>query len=537
MKRTSLALRTALIWCDEVMHDVVLDKPTTITIGHVGKPTFIVPELGLPREFAIIRPGNRGYLLTLGDRMRGTVCIDGKETKVAEFVARGDGHNGELVGGFRAAQVSGKDWGVIELDESGDYKLFFQFVTVEDAQPFFTKQVIAAGVAGYLVSTLVLGLINYLKLTDLDYTLFGSDTLMKVAESLFRGAIFTTAALALASLGYAIARQDEGAQVSLGFSVLLHAAFLVATFKLYQGGNDWVYPGSRELTGTYLVTRLEPEQPPEPAKPVAGAKKEQTAAAATPEKPKNTATKNDEGAAGGKGEKERARDPNAKDVPPAPPKVALFEGKNVKTIDNIINHNLDTSLSKFTGIKGDTLTRGDLGFGPGGGTGVGAGTGTGTTRGSKGHGNGGGGDAQGDFVTNKGKIDTGGNRPGGGNCANPPCGTGMKEVKLTTSGPEGDFGGLTEEEIKRVIMARAGLFKACYQKELNRNPGLGGTLKMQFVISGDGTVKSARNAGGSTLKNDEVESCVNSNLMRLKFPAKGGTSNVKWPFVYSQGGG
>lgn len=536
MSGKTIALRTALIWCDEVMEDVVLEKATTITLGHSGKPTFIVPDLGLPKKFAIVRPGNRGYLLTLGARMRGTICLDGKETKVADFVAHGDG-NGDSVGGFRAAQISGKDWGVIDLDESGDYKLFFQFVPVEDAQPFFTPKVIAAGIAGYLISTLVLGAIFFFKLRDPQYALLSSDTLTKLPEALFRGAVFTTAALALGSLGYAITRQDEGAQSSLGFSVLLHAAFLVATFKLYQGGNDWVYPGSRELTGTYLVTRLEPEQPPEPPKPVAGAKQEQTAAAATPDKPKNTATKNDQGAAGGKGEKERARDPDAKDVPPAPPKVALFEGKNVKTIDNIINHNLDTSLSKFTGIKGDTLKRGDLGFGPGGGTGVGAGNGTGTTRGSKGHGNGGGGDVEGDFVTNKGKIDTGGNRPGGGTCATPPCGTGMKEVKIAVGTGEGEFNGLTEEEIKRVIMSRSGLFKACYQKELNRNPGLGGTLKMQFVISGDGTVKSARNAGGSTLKNDEVESCVNSNLMRLKFPAKGGTSNVKWPFVYSQGGG
>ncbi|HEY1585375.1 MAG TPA: hypothetical protein VGH63_06770, partial [Polyangia bacterium] len=87
----SVALRTALIWRDEVMDDVVLEKPTSITVGHVGKPTFVVPDLGLPKPFAIVRPGNRGYLLTLGDRMRGKICIDGREKDVAEFVARGDG--------------------------------------------------------------------------------------------------------------------------------------------------------------------------------------------------------------------------------------------------------------------------------------------------------------------------------------------------------------------------------------------------------------------------------------------------------------
>src|SRR5512142_657574 len=134
----TVALRTALIWHDEVMDDVVTEKPTKITVGSAGKPTFIVPDLGLPKTFAIVRPGNRGYLLTLGERMRGTICIDGEKKQVADFVR----HN--AAAGFAATPISGRDWGVIDLDESGDYKLFFQFVPVEDAtaQPFFTKQVL-----------------------------------------------------------------------------------------------------------------------------------------------------------------------------------------------------------------------------------------------------------------------------------------------------------------------------------------------------------------------------------------------------------
>jgi len=529
----TVALRTALIWRDEVMQDVVLEQPAKITVGHIGKPTFTVPDIGLPKEFAIVRPGNRGYLLTLGENMRGTISLDGRETDVAEFVSRGDG---EVVGGFRATPISGKDWGVVDLDHSGDFKLFFQFVPLEDAQPFFTPQVITAGIGGYLLATFVLAGLFFAKLPEPDYTLFGSDMLMKVAEALFRGAAFSAGALALATVIWWVTRQDEGSQASLGFSVLLHASILVGTYVAYTGGNPFVYPGSRDLTASYLVTRLEPETPPPPPKPVAGAKKEQTAAAATPEKPKNTATRNEEGASGGKGEHERARDPNAKDVPPAPPKVAFFEDKNKKVLDNLIDHNLDTSLSKFTGIKGDTLKRGDLGFGPGTGTGVGEGNGTGTTRGSKGHGNGGGGDAEGDFVSNKGKIDTGKERPGGGTCAKPPCGTGMKEVKVALSDPEGDFGGLTAEEINRVVKARAGVFRACYQHELNRSPGLGGKLVVHFVIGGDGAVKSAKTAGGSSLRNDDVENCVTSNIMRLKFPAKGGQANVNYPFVFQPGG-
>jgi len=50
------ALRVALIWHDEVMSDVVLEKPRAITLGSEGKSTFVVPEIGLPAKFAIVLP-------------------------------------------------------------------------------------------------------------------------------------------------------------------------------------------------------------------------------------------------------------------------------------------------------------------------------------------------------------------------------------------------------------------------------------------------------------------------------------------------
>ena len=212
-----------------------------------------------------------------------------------------------------------------------------------------------------------------------------------------------------------------------------------------------------------------------------------------------------------------------------------MEGKNRKILDDI-DKNLNTGLAKFGAIKGDEMKRGDLGFGPGNGTGVGGGNGPGTTRGSKGAGTGGGGDVEGDFESKKGPISTGGVRPGGGNCAKPPCGTSPKEVSIVLKDPEGDFGGLTAEEINRVVQARKGIFRACYQGELNRTPGLGGKLIVNFQIGGDGIVKSAKIAGGSSMRNSTVEGCVTSNIMRLKFPAKGGLANVNYPFLFQPGG-
>jgi hypothetical protein len=516
------ALRTALIWHDEVMEDLVLDKPRRITLGQSGKSTFVVPEIGLPPKFAIVRPGNRGYLLTLGERMRGKICVGGVEKDIAELVKREGGS-----GGFCAASISGRDWGVIDLDESGHYKLFFQFVTIDDPPQFFTKPVLIAGGIGYIISSAALTLLWYLKGVAID-------------EAAFRGAGLSTLAMVVGGIVWSMVRQDTESQASLAFSVVLHGALLFMTYQLYDGENPFVWPGPRSLTGNYLVTRIDKEEPPEP-KPqptVSGKQQQQAAAAATKDPPKKTATKGEEGRAGGKGETERARDPNAKDAPPEAPKVQFFEDKNKKILDNIIDRNLATSLTKFTGIKGDTLTKGSLGFGAGAGTGVGPGEGTGTRTGSKKGGSGGGGNVEGDFVTGPGRIDTGANRPGGGNCKGAGCGTGPRQVSVGFAEASGDFGGLTAEEIDRVVKARAGIFRACYQKELNHTPGLGGKLVVHFRIGGDGIVQpgNTSTAGGTTLHNDTVEQCVKSNVNRLKFPAKGGIANVNYPFVFTQGG-
>jgi hypothetical protein len=314
-----------------------------------------------------------------------------------------------------------------------------------------------------------------------------------------------------------------------------HAALLYMTYVVYNGINPFVYPGSPDLTGQYIKSRLD-EKPPEEEKPketVAVAK--QDAAPKSESKEKNTATKNDQGASGGKGDTERARTTKPNEDKGDPPKVAFFEDKNRKYIDNVLDRNLSTSLSKFNGILGDQNKAGSSGFGHGTGHGVGDElNGFGTTRGSKGHGTGGGGNAEGDFVSNKGPISMGKDRAAG-NCVGKDCkGNGPKEINVKLEEPTGDFNGLSKEEIDRVVKARAGIFRACYQKELNHTPGLGGKLVMHFVIAADGGVKSASTAGGS-LRNAGVEDCINNNIMRLKFPAKGGAI-VNYPFVFSQGG-
>src|SRR5262249_8647356 len=159
------------------------------------------------------------------------------------------------------------------------------------------------------------------------------------------------------------------------------------------------------LTGSYLVTRIEPEEPKKPPEEKKVAQAAAPAASKEGQKEKvNSATKGREGKAGGEGKEPRARDPNAKeDEKPAPPPGALMTDKNRHVLDNVVATMPD--LGNFTGLPGPRQ-RGGIGSGTGKGTGFGPGEGTGTTRGSHGTGPGGGGSVEGDFQS-QGKIDVG----------------------------------------------------------------------------------------------------------------------------------
>lgn len=132
----SSRLRVAYVWRDEVMADVVARKPRKITLGTRGRATFVVPDLGLPNRFPVLKPGSRGYLLTLGKEMTGRLCLGGEETDVAEFLRRGGGERASAKqDSFRATNVAPGDWGVVHLDGVGDHSLFFQYVKADPPVP------------------------------------------------------------------------------------------------------------------------------------------------------------------------------------------------------------------------------------------------------------------------------------------------------------------------------------------------------------------------------------------------------------------
>jgi Ca-activated chloride channel family protein len=96
------------------------------------------------------------------------------------------------------------------------------------------------------------------------------------------------------------------------------------------------------------------------------------------------------------------------------------------------------------------------------------------------------------------------------------------------------LGALDRSLIDAVIQRHMNQVRYCYQRELTRNPALGGKVVMKFVIGPDGTVSTAE-VKTSTLGNAAVESCLVGRFLRMQFPTPSGSGNVvvSYPFVFA----
>ncbi len=94
--------------------------------------------------------------------------------------------------------------------------------------------------------------------------------------------------------------------------------------------------------------------------------------------------------------------------------------------------------------------------------------------------------------------------------------------------PQIAFGPIGDDGVQRVIRSRAGIFRACYQRELNNNPTLSGRLDVTITVALDGTVSDAL-VGGSL--GDNVATCVYQQLRRLRFPA-GTSATYRIPMLF-----
>ena len=180
-----------------------------------------------------------------------------------------------------------------------------------------------------------------------------------------------------------------------------------------------------------------------------------------------------------------------------------------------------------TGLKG-------VGGG-GGGTGAGVVFGSGTLDTGWGAGKGGG---YGSGTGGPGGPGSGGNGrggTGGGTGTGNGTGSGEKGVGFVTGAPTA-HGGLTAEQVRRVVMAHQGALRACYDSELARNPNLRGGVTMTWNIDPSGAVTSAA-VGSSTMSNPRVEGCVQRQVKSWKFPSSDSATNVAaYPFKFGIGG-
>jgi hypothetical protein len=98
------------------------------------------------------------------------------------------------------------------------------------------------------------------------------------------------------------------------------------------------------------------------------------------------------------------------------------------------------------------------------------------------------------------------------------------------------IGGLTADEVGRIIRRHWNEIKYCYEKELSKDPNLAGKVGVYFQIGPIGDVVTA-NVRESDLKNTNVEECMLANVRRWKFPNPrgGGVVDVNYPFIFQSG--
>jgi hypothetical protein len=115
-----------------------------------------------------------------------------------------------------------------------------------------------------------------------------------------------------------------------------------------------------------------------------------------------------------------------------------------------------------------------------------------------------------------------------------PSGVGRLPVDAQVPGPPGlaAAGGLTPEQVRRVVTAHAGALRACYELEAQREPTLTGGVTTSWQIDPRGAVSGAM-IGSSTLNNPRIEACILRQIGSWVFPASDAPTTVgSYPFRF-----
>jgi TonB family protein len=130
---------------------------------------------------------------------------------------------------------------------------------------------------------------------------------------------------------------------------------------------------------------------------------------------------------------------------------------------------------------------------------------------------------------------------GGGKAVSEGGEIGERAVRGSIKLDDGDAVGGTGEFDAKLVVAeikkRIGAIKACYERELRRNPTLQGKIAVQFTIEQSGTISKATATENST-NDPNVASCVVEAVKRIRFNPgpEGGSVTFAYPFVFQPQG-
>ena len=195
--------------------------------------------------------------------------------------------------------------------------------------------------------------------------------------------------------------------------------------------------------------------------------------------------------------------------------------QTINTVANALS-GLNSSNIVLGGGSGTSLKGGGAG---GGGTGAGVAFGSGTLNTGWGAGNGGGYGAGGGGPGGRGSGGNGRGGNGGGTGTGNGPGGGPGEARVASGTAVATKGGLSAEQIRRVVTAHQGSMRACYEVEASRNPNLRGGIVLSWQIQPDGAVSTA-SLVSSTLSNPRVEGCVLRQVRSWHFPTADTASEV-----------
>ena len=101
----------------------------------------------------------------------------------------------------------------------------------------------------------------------------------------------------------------------------------------------------------------------------------------------------------------------------------------------------------------------------------------------------------------------------------------------------GDIGGTGDFDsavVVRTIKTRIRAIKACYERELRRNPTLNGKITVQFTIQPRGNVTGIK-VTTNTTGDSTLAGCVTKTISRFRFNPgpEGGSVTYSYPFVFA----